>query len=215
METLGVTARADEFFYQRGQPIPATWELMFSTRWARRWAPHDMKGRWRDIGDGRRYEFDTLLFPQFADAGGGGIGVMADPPQFVHFCGAISTYRVFRASRRAPVFDELFRLLLLSMLETLAPDGAVSLGLPSPASLAEGLSLATAPIRYDSEVARFEYPQFRATMEQMRQTPAFCGERGERIVRMLEPFDEYFAACAARMGEPKPARPEFRRHCLG
>lgn len=33
MDTLGVTARWDTFFLKDGYEIPATWELMFSTRW--------------------------------------------------------------------------------------------------------------------------------------------------------------------------------------
>ena len=53
MDTLGVTARWDTVLPEAGYGIPGTWELMFSTRWARSLPAVDLKGRWRDTPRGR------------------------------------------------------------------------------------------------------------------------------------------------------------------
>ena len=65
------------------------------------------------------YEFDSMLYPMYLDAPSGTIGVMEPPPGLVHFNGTIVSYRFFRMGRGK--VDELFRLLLLAMLEDLIP----------------------------------------------------------------------------------------------
>src|SRR5512135_3665955 len=60
MATLGVTARLDPLFVEVGYEIPGTWELMFSTRWARQRSPYFLKGGWYRTPRGI-YEFDSML----------------------------------------------------------------------------------------------------------------------------------------------------------
>lgn len=215
MFTLGVEHRLDAFFARNGVKMPGTWEMMFSVPWARRRSPISLKGQWRDAPGGR-HEFDTMLYPQFLDYAGGKIGTMARPPRLVHFHGAITTYRVYRDRQGKSVGDEMFRLLLLAILEELhAVEGEPRI-LPPPQEFALGLHDPSAPVTYHAEGAAREYPVFRGQMNDLCQSPAFTGARAERIREFLRPFDDHFAARAVKeIGTP----PEWlairpRRHGL-
>jgi hypothetical protein len=214
MSTLGVTARWDPFFLDRGYAIPATWELMVSTRWARTYNPVDFKGRWRDSPDGR-YEFDNALFPEYMDYATGKIGLIEPPPRIVHFNGAITTYRIFRYEPHRPVVDEVFRLLLLSLLEELIPAGnGEEPAVPRVADLARGLDDPSAAVSYDSDTAAREYPTFRAQVEEMCQAPIFQGPRADKIRELIAPFDHYFEKRTPIPLTEEPAI-KYRRHGLG
>ncbi len=212
LDTLGVTARWDPFFEEAGYSIPATWELMVSTRWARRHNPVDFKGRWRDTPRGR-HEFDNALYPQYVDYPWGKVGLMASPARIVHFNGAVTTYRIFRYQPRRPVVDELFRLLLLSILEELIPaeDGR-SPAVPPVAELARGLDDPSAPVSYAGAATAGNYPAFRAQVDEMCEAPTFRGARAEKVRELIAPFDRHFEARGADAAEPAF---RFRRHGLG
>jgi hypothetical protein len=191
MTTLGVQWRADAFFSRIGYSIPGTWEMMYSVPWARSRPPIALKGQWQDTPHGR-HEFDTMLYPQFLDFATGKVGAMEAPPRTVHFHGTVTTYRVFAERGIGPVRDDLCRLLLLSILEELVPgDGARIL--PAPSELARGLVDPSGTIRYDSPRAAREYPHFRRQVDELCEAPTFAGERAERLLGFLRPFDEYFA----------------------
>jgi len=192
MHSLGVTARNDPTFLERGMAIPGTWELMFSNRWARRHAPIDHKGRRRATAHGV-IEFDTMLYPQFLDYPGGKVGVLDPSPRLVHFAGAITTYRGYRDRAGAPVIDELFRLLFLSLMEDLSPDGSGRRVVPCVEELARGLSDPDAPVSYGSRVATQEYPIFRGMIDELCEAPVMRGDRADRIRELIRPFDDHFA----------------------
>ena len=198
MKALGVTARNDPFFVENRWSIPGTWELMFSNRWARSHAPIDHKGRSRPTPGGIR-EFDTMLYPQYLELDRGGIGVLDPPPGLVHFSGSITTYRAFRDRAGRPVVDELFRILLLALLEELVSDDPRRRALPRVEELARGLEDPSAPATYSSSIATQEYPTFRAMVRQMAGSPIMRGERAEKIEDLLRPFDDHFAD---RMADP-------------
>jgi hypothetical protein len=207
LDTLGVEARSDSFFVDRGYLIPGTWELMFSTRWARRRDPTTLKGRRRSSPHGI-YVFDNMLYPQYLDFPTGKIGLMDCPPRFAHFSSAVITYRVFRYGPRPKVVDELFRILFLALLEEVLLEeqsleqetlekrtfvGKPSArALPSVAELARGLSDPNASVTYDSPVAASEYSTFRQLIEDLCQCPIMQGRRAKRILTLIDPFDEHF-----------------------
>ena len=112
MLTYGVTARWDPFFVQHGYVIPGTWELMYSTAWARSRSPMALRPGCLPTQYGE-FDFDSMLYAQFLDHEPGKVGVMPKPPEFVHFNGTICAYRLFRDAHGKPVTDELFRVLLL------------------------------------------------------------------------------------------------------
>jgi hypothetical protein len=192
MDTLGVTARWDPMFRENRYEIPGTWEMMYSTRWARRHPPGSHKGRLQATPHGP-HVFDTMLYPQFLDYPSGKVGVMAEPPRIVHFNGTIVSYREFRERAGGPVVDELFRLLLLSALEELLPPADGRRALPPVEDLARGLSDPSAPVTYGSQVAIQEYPVFRKMVDELCESPIMAGERAGRLVELIRPFDEYFA----------------------
>jgi hypothetical protein len=220
LDTLGVTPRWDPFFAEVGYNIPGTWEMMYSTRWARRRSPLTLKGRCWPTPRGA-YVFDTMLYPQFLDYPTGRIGIMSPPPRLVHFNGTIVTYRHYTDRGRQPVVDELFRIFLLAMLEDLlpAPDG-VRLA-PAVATLVRGLDDPGAPVTYNSAFSMREYRTFRGLIGDLCEVPIFRGARADRIRELIRPFDEHFASRAAETGalataDPsgEPA-PRMLRHGLG
>jgi hypothetical protein len=217
MLTLGVTPRWDPYFKEIGYMIPGTWELMYSTRWARCRPPAGLKGGMRQAADGVR-EFDTMLHAQYLDYGSGRVGVMGSPPRFVHFSGTITTYRVFRDRSVGTVADELFRILLLAVLESLVPAKDGVRVVPRVEELSVGLTDPGAPVTYCFEAAPREYANFRAMVDEMCEAPVFAGERSDRIQQLLRPFDEHFAeALAAYRGDgpAEPAQVRMRWHGLG
>jgi hypothetical protein len=203
MYTLGVTARWDPFFTQIGYTIPGTWELMYSTRWARSHSPLAHKGlRW-PTPHGEN-EFDSMLYPQYLDHGTGKVGVMDPPPRLVHFNGTIGTYRYFRDHAGQQAVDELFRLLLLALLEEHLPGGDGARVVPTVEELARGLDDPSAPVIYNSEVATLEYPTFRKMLDELCDSPVFRGPRADRIRQQVRPFDDHFRdRAAADDGAPR------------
>ena len=192
MYSLGVAARLDPMFEQAGFDMPGTWEMMYSTRWARSHSPVLFKGRLMPTPYGP-YVFDTMLYPQFLDRATGKIGVMPNPPRFVHFNGAIGTYRAFRSRGSNGVVDELFRLLVLAILADLIPEVDGRRSMPTVAELARGLDDPSAPVTYGSRVATQEFPIFRKMIDDLCEAPIMQGERAVRIGELMRPFDEHFA----------------------
>jgi hypothetical protein len=211
MYTLGVTARWDAFFQRLGYAIPGTWELMYSTRWARSRAPYYLKGRIVATPDGVN-EFDSMLYPQYLDYGTGRVGVMEAPPPLVHFNGTIVTYRIFRDRAGRQVVDELFRVLLLALLEEQIPGEDSGRVVPSVEDLARGLDDPSAPVVYHSEAAAREYPTFRRMIDELCDAPIFRGARAGRIREQIRPFDDHFSDRAGAADSPAPAA---RKHGLG
>ena len=202
MLTLGVENRADAFFLANAYTIPGTWEMMYSVPWAISRSALALKGNWRDTPHGP-YEFDTMLHAQYLDYTTGKVGVMASPPQLVHFHATISTYRAYIDPKNVLVADDLFRLLLLSMLEELVPESARTSILPAPGELARGLDDPTALIRYDSPRAAGEFRHFRRQINEILLAPVFAGERAAQIREYVRPFDNYFATRALRLHPTK------------
>jgi hypothetical protein len=213
MHTLGVTARWDPFFREIDHQIPGTWELMYSTRWAKQQSPYQLKGRKLKTERGTM-EFDSMLARQYLEYGSGKIGVMGDPPKFVHFNGTIFSYRMFRDARGQGVTDELFRILLLSLLETLiAPSDSSSSGgriVPSVEELARGLGDESQSVRYDAGKQRNNYFKFRQELIELAESPIFVGPRALCLQQMLRPFDAYFQWTADSIAEA--VGPQLRTH---
>ena len=190
--TTGVNARWDNFFKTIGYQIPGTWQMMFSVPWLRGHKPWMVRGRRLATPHGVN-EFDTLLYPQYLDYGSGKVGVMPNPPMYSHFNGTIVTYRAWRRVMEKPVVDELFRLLLLSILERVVPSTDSKRLLPDVDVLARGLKGADCLIRYDTKNCVRNYREFRDQMSELCRSPTFAGERTAAINSMLIPFDEHFA----------------------
>lgn len=195
--TLGVTARWDPFLKRFAGQVPATWELMFDTAWARSKRPSDLKGGSRHIAEGS-YTFDTMLWPQFKDLGSGKIKLMqgVGTEDFVHFNGTITTFRVFqRLRRREPrqrVIDEMFRILLLSLFESVGRNESEPRLTPTVDQLVEGISNVKSPVQYQGKQGESNYGEFRQMVSSLEFVNCFRGQRWTDIEGMLQPFDEHF-----------------------
>lgn len=192
MYTLGVTARIDKVYQERGYQIPGTWELMFSNRWVRQRPPSSIKGGWYPVPDEGQWRwFDTLLSDQYINYKSGKFGVMAQPPRFVHFYATITEYRSWMRSDAASFEDKLFSLLLLSVLAYSMRGGSSRFSLPRPDELILGVGDDNAEITYmqDSTVRR--YPGFRRSLEELRCSSG-NDEVKSRILEAIKPFDDHF-----------------------
>jgi hypothetical protein len=214
MNAIGVTARWDPFFQRIGYQIPGTWQMMFRTSWLRSHPPFRVFGRTMDTPHGTN-TFDTMLYPQYLDYASGKIGVMPVVPKFVHFNGTIVTYRAWKRANGRQVVDELFRLVLLSILERVVPSDDGRRLLPSTEELAYGLTDSSRPIRYDTLDCARNFGEFRSQMQELCESPVFAGERAEKIQSMLVPFDVHFAKVGSEIGDqfPSPVK-KFRRNGL-
>jgi hypothetical protein len=214
MDVLGVTPRWDPFFTDRGMSISGTWEMLFSARWARKRSPMALfPGVWSTpFGD---FGFDSTLYAQFLDYSDGTVGVMQNPPEFVHFNGTIFTYRTFRDRKGEPVTDELFRILLLSAIETALDVPAARRTTPSIDELARGLGDGNASVNYVSSTCLSGYGEFRNMVSQMIESPAFGGARGEAIVSCLTGFDRHFGYVPGLSYDPAIRSGDVRQMGLG
>jgi hypothetical protein len=214
LDVLGVTPRWDPFYHDRSITIPGTWELMYSVQWARRRSPIAlMPGTWpTSYGE---YGFDSMHYAMFQDRELGNLGIMSRPTSFVHFNGTICTYRSYRDRNGKSVTDELFRLLLLSLIETALDVQDDDRCTPLPDALCQGLEDSNYPVRYDSEVNRRGYGEFRTMIEQLNNSPAFVGDRAERIKSLLAPFDEHFEYNAGEQQAAAISAGDERRTGLG
>jgi hypothetical protein len=158
-----------------------------------------------------------MHYPMYRDAPSGTIGVMETPPRLVHFNGTIGSYRYFRMGRGK--VDELFRLLLLAILEDLipSPHGRV---VPTVDELVRALTDPDQPVSYNSTVAIEQYPIFRRLLDELCTAPIFAGPRAERIRRMIRPFDAHFeplvaVALADAASETRKQSVKIRTHGMG
>ena len=213
--TTGVDARWDPFYERIGYQIPGTWQMMFSVSWLRRHKPWMVRGRILATPHGIN-TFDTLLYPQYLDYSSGKVGVMPNAPKYVHFSGTIATYRAWKRANGRHVVDELFRLLLLSILEHILPAADGKRLLPRMDDLALGLKDSTCPIRYDTLDCAKNYGQFRVQISELCGSSVFAGARAESINSLLLPFDSHFAKIALEMGdELQSTVRKFRINGLG
>lgn len=192
MYTLGVTPRRDPMFLEKGYEIPGTWELMFSNPWVRTRNREAIKGGWYPLPNGEWRWFDTLLADQYINYPSGKFGVMAKPPNLVHFYATITDYRQWLRSRhQRGVVDRSFNLLFLSMLSQGMSSPSAEISLPVPAELARGLIDETAPITYVG-VVRKQYAGFRENLHALLTGP-ISARVADSLRSAILPFDKHYS----------------------
>lgn len=189
LNCLGVTSRWDPFLQSKNMQLPGTWELFFSSAWARSWAPvsHKAGGRYTDTG---KEFFDTMLYPMFRSYSQERIQVRPSE-SFMHLSGTVVTYRRWLDHLNHPVGDELFRLLFLSLLQELSPPIESSCKLPSVAELSEGIFDSSKMVYYTFPGAANNYHEFRRFVDGLLTLELFRDQL-EKVNSLLHPFDEYF-----------------------
>lgn len=191
MVAMGVTPRWDPAFIEMDLTIPGTWELFFDTCWLRTRPRQMVFGRSQNTPAGH-VAFDSMLYPQFLEGRSGRVGVTQRPSSIVHFNGTVRTFRNFQNHGDKQVTDQLFRLALLSAIETVLSRSPGERVTPAFDELAKGLADANAPVRFDSKTNWRGYAEFRTMVEQMCHTAVFRGERANAIKQLFAVFDRHF-----------------------
>ena len=186
---LGMTARSDAFFAQIGYQIPATWELMISTKWIRSRSPYWMKGRTYPTPHGQ-HTFDTVLYPEYLDYSSGRIALSDMSAEIAHFTATIVEYRRY-CNTSGPFADYLFRILLLSILEEVCPAGGIRVT-PTVDSLYSGLHDGSCHVHYKDDRATQGYAVFRGHMAVLERALVMQGDRATQMRSLLQPFDRHF-----------------------
>ena len=191
---LGVTARWDPFFAEAGYVIPGTWELMFSTRWARSRSPFALKNGWHSTQHGA-FEFDSMHYPMYLRCS------LRDDRRH----GASPAPRPLQWNDRLlPLFPDGPRKG--RRVVPVAPAGDARGSDPVPHGgrvvptvdeLVRGLTDPDQPVSYNSAVAIEQYPIFRRLLDELCTAPIFAGPRADRIRRMIRPFDAHFEPLVA------------------
>ena len=195
MYTLGVTARWDPFFEQVGYTIPGTWEMMYSTRWARVGGPADLEGAWRPTPHGPRVRHHAL--PPVSGLSVGDDRYHDPSPRLVHFPRNdhhLSILRIGRAvgGRRA-----------VSSAPPGAPGGSYSLARRG-GSCRRSTSWSEAwtdPISRSRTILREatrEYPELPWTNRRALHRTDLRGLGAERIRELIRPFDKHFERSVGR-----------------
>lgn len=212
MVAMGITPRWDESFNKMDLTIPGTWELFFDTQWLQSYPRQMVFGR-TQITPAGDTAFDSMLYPQYLEAYSGRVGVSHNPPSIVHFNGTVRTFRNYQLRGQHQVTDQLFRLALLSAIETVLRDRRETRITPEPHILHRGLNEAAhadVPVRYDSTINNRGYPEFRYMLDQMCETPVFRGARAREIRSIFNPFDQHFGYQPGYRGTPALSTGEVR-----
>lgn len=196
LECLGVSPVWDSWYRERGfSNIAATWELTFSTTWARSFAPWQHHGH-EALIKGERHVVDITLLPQ-----------VLTPPQrvaispltsgFVHFNYVICTYRWFQNST-GPYEDDKFRLLLVRLLVDAFDQGNWPYEVPAAADLARGLSDPAARVTYLKPETHASWPEFRSKFQELLESPLLTDRQRTALADGLRPFDDRLGLPATR-----------------
>jgi hypothetical protein len=200
LDCLGVSPVWDAWYRERGfDKIAATWELTFSTTWARTFAPWQHHGHEATI-NGEKHVVDITLLPQVLTAPER-LSVAPITSGFVHFNYVICTYRWFQNST-GPYEDDKFRLLLVRLLVDAFDQGNWPYEVPPAADLARGLSDPTSRVTYVKPETLASWPEFRVKFQDLLQSTLLTDSQRSALARGLRPFDDRLGVPSAPVTPP-------------
>ena len=208
LNCLGVTSRWDPFMQSKNMQLPATWELFFSSAWARSWSPVSHKAGSRYTDTGKEF-FDTMLYPMYRSYSVDRVQVRPSA-SFMHLAGTVVTYRRWLDHINRPVGDELFRLLFLSLLKELSPPIESDFRLPSVAVLSEGVFDSKKMVHYNFPGAANNYHEFRRFVDALLGLELFSDQL-KKVDDLLHTFDDHFLKFKYETSE---VMPRVRAHGL-
>jgi hypothetical protein len=188
---IGLSPVWDDWFATKGLHLAATWDMVASVEWLRRWPPWRHMGHDDDFG-GESHTFDTTLWAQ-SRTPPERIVVSDPPPSFVHFNYVISSYRHFQR-QGAGYVDDRYRLLFIALLVELFSSRADAIALPDVRDLGvcllQGSGAVTYPAATDSQNAR--YSSFRSQLAEALRAPYISDEALKKAAAALGPFDAHY-----------------------
>jgi hypothetical protein len=149
---LGVSPIWDGWYQEQGfAHMVAIGEMIFEVAWLRSFAPWQHQAH-ENVLAGKRYVFDTALWPQCKTAPER-IGVHQQKQIIIHFNYVIGTYRWFQQSH-GPYEDKWFRLLLIRLLIDAYDRSGWSYEVPPLEDLIKGLVDKSNRVTYLQELSR-------------------------------------------------------------
>jgi hypothetical protein len=192
LDCLGVSPVWDHWFADHGLRLAATWELVASVPWMRRFSPYVHIGHDGELF-GEPHTFDTTLYPQ-AVSPPDRIEWVDRSADFVHFNYLISTYRNFQKSK-LPFLDSGFRLLLIALFVYLFSDGQSLAGLPPLSEMSRGLDSDSSVVCYPKrDVGKEAWIDFSSQLERALNADFVTSEAGSEARRVLGDFDAYYSS---------------------
>lgn len=190
LDCLGVSPVWDPWYLAKGLRLAATWEMVASVDWLRRFPPYRHIGHDADLF-GERHTFDTTLYAQ-ATTPGSHIDWIDRGADFVHFNYVITTFREFQR-RGAGFLDSNFRLLLIALFVHLFSDGPPPKGLPLFTELSPYASGPTDPLRYPySPDFASRWFDFRTRLDRMLTAEHVPREAAGDVAEVLGVFDRFY-----------------------
>jgi hypothetical protein len=191
LDCLGVSPAWDNWFTDHGLRLAATWELVASVSWMRRFTPYVHIGHDNELF-GEAHTFDTTLYPQ-AVSPQSRIDWEDRSGEFVHFNYLISSYRNFQKGG-VPFLDSGFRLLLIALFVHLFSDGQSLPDLPRLSEMSRGLDSETARVYYPKrEVGREAWVEFSSQLDRVVNADFLASDVGSEARRALGEFDAYYS----------------------
>lgn len=183
---LGVNVKK---FTDDGRPLAATWEMMASMEWLKSFKPYELKAQVTFI-NGKRYEFDTMLLPQYMTSPAK-IALRSADAEFVHINYLISRYRRYLKTQK-PFEDSQFKLLFIKLLIDSHDTADWKHDVPSMENCIAGLTGHDSKVSYTQEETASYYPYARGKIQKLCQLGLLTPNQKKTIVRSIEPFDQWF-----------------------
>ena len=197
LSVLGVNPIWDDWYRDRNYDhLVATWEMMCSQQWARRFAPSAFRGHVNTLPNEAPHSFDNYCYAQCQTAPQE-IGLFEGEVEFVHFNHVIRTYRLFSQAKanNETYVDEHFRLVLIRLLvELFDQESAADYDLPTMGDLYQSLVGQNDAVSFISEDSEHEYRKFRTKLNQLLGSVYLNDAQRDEVAAMLQPFDQHFLA---------------------
>lgn len=187
---LGVSPIWDSWYQEQGvDHVVATREMIFEAIWLRSFQPWQHQAH-ENVLDGKRYMFDTTLWPQ-CKTPPERVGLHPQERGFIHFNYVIGTYRWFQQSQ-GPYEDKRFRLLLIRLLIDAYDPYGWPYEVPPLNDLIKGLADSSNRVTYLQESTRQHYPVFRSKLQQLIDSGLLSKEKTSILQDGIGPFDQAF-----------------------
>jgi len=169
--------------------LVATWEMMATVEWFKRFKPEQFRAQVREV-NGRTREFDTTHLPQSL-SNPQEISFHTINSEFVHFNYVIATYRNFTKSSK-PFEDNNFKILLISILIDAINTSTWQYYVPSIENCIDGLTGQDKLVSYISKETALNYPKFREKIEKLLMLNILTSDAIQKIRNTINIFDKKF-----------------------
>jgi hypothetical protein len=190
LDCFGVSPPPGSWHETKGLRLAATWEMVASVPWLRRFPPYRQIGHDGELF-GKVHTFDTTLYAQ-TQTPAQQVDRVDRATDFVHFSYVITTYRHFQRFG-AGFVDDNFRLLLIALFVHLFSREAPPQGLPTLAQLAGRIGASDVPVRYEqNEASAARWANFRSRLDRLLCAEYVPAPAAAQAMEALSAFDDFY-----------------------